>query len=56
MRFKVKSETWGWLEASRVAVEGPFLRMLGVTRDGKPFYADCSIPVSDAKLIVPSQG
>lgn len=54
--FRIKSETWGWLEATDVKVVGPFLQMLNVTRDGKPFYADCSIPVSDAKLIVPSKG
>jgi hypothetical protein len=34
-------------------VEGPFLRLLDVTRDDKPFYPECMIPVTDAKLIIP---
>jgi hypothetical protein len=52
---KVKSDTWGWLEASDVKVEGPLVRMLDVARDGKPFHAECLIPVIDVKIIIPSE-
>ncbi|MER5754368.1 hypothetical protein [Streptomyces sp. NPDC002088] len=51
--YKIKSDTWGWLDAATINVDGPFLRMTDVTRDGKPFYAECMIPVTDAKLIIP---
>jgi hypothetical protein len=51
--YKINSGTWGWLHAAEIKVEGPFLHMVDVTRDDKPFYPECMIPVTDAKLIIP---
>jgi hypothetical protein len=51
--YKINSGHWGWLHAAEIKVEGPFLRLLDVTRDDKPFYPECMIPVTDAKLIIP---
>jgi hypothetical protein len=51
--YKINSGTWGWLHAAEIKVEGPFLHMVDVTRDEKPFYPACMIPVTDAKLIIP---
>lgn len=54
--YKIKSRTWGWLYAEAIKVEGPFVHLTNVTRDDKPFYPSCMIPVSDASLIIPPEG
>lgn len=55
MKWKIMSETWGWLEASHVEISAPLVILFSVTREGKPFHHECMIPVDDAKLIVPPE-
>ena len=51
--FKIKSGTWGWLQASDVKIVDGLVKMVDVVKDGKPLYPECWIPVGDVKLIVP---
>lgn len=52
-RYRIDSRTWGWLDVDSYNVDGPFLVLVNVERDGKPFHPVCAINVQDVKLIIP---
>jgi len=52
-RYQIHTGRWGVLIATTLKVEGLFLILRDVERDGKPFHLVCMFPVHDVQLIIP---